>query len=419
MSSFFSNRIPRYFFLFFVIFFVTAFFAFYEMFRGYRAEAELLVLSKTPALPANVAARTIAVFPQTLAFYDRLLSDNDRIEDPWAEEAMPVRKDAWARVIDAEVPSETSLVRLSISSTSPEQASALLTASIETLYGFSGRLYDREREADIRLLEDVVTRPVFGSLWALLLMSVLLSGVSSFLVTPLFRTPFRSMSFLKFPLKNVPEFSQEQKESSATPAIQPVGNFSVESDANIRIAPELPTIASGEGERISETVPEELKREEPSSLQTVVEPSVSASDTPLAPLPEPIFSEPSWLPNEPEDIWERPRPALIETTRLRSSELSPEKNSIRSRQAVSSVSEKKSATPGALETIPAKDFTWEKYLFQNGISKDAGSNEMRVSGEGIASPMNLNSEVETPPEKREPTPEELKARLNQLLRGEM
>ena len=70
----------------------------------------------------------------------------------------------------------------------------------------------------------------------------------------------------------------------------------------------------------------------------------------------------------------------------------------------------------------AKDFTWEKFLFQgNDFQKETLSEDEKKSGENKVASASV-SEVASAAytsERREPTPEELKARLNQLLRGEL
>lgn len=77
-----------------------------------------------------------------------------------------------------------------------------------------------------------------------------------------------------------------------------------------------------------------------------------------------------------------------------------------------------SNVPGNLVTVSAQDFTWEKFLFQNekGDAKVSGDRAHDVALETQSTAASVSKpEVE----KHEPTPEELKARLNQLLRGEL
>ena len=86
---------------------------------------------------------------------------------------------------------------------------------------------------------------------------------------------------------------------------------------------------------------------------------------------------------------------------------------------------RRAGVPGNLSTVLAKDFTWEKFLFQgNDAQKETQetlNEDEKKSGENkvaSASASEVASAAYTS-ERREPTPEELKARLNQLLRGEL
>ncbi|MFZ1735537.1 MAG: hypothetical protein WAU31_01230, partial [Candidatus Moraniibacteriota bacterium] len=131
----FFQAFPRYFFLLFVVFFAVGFFVFYESFRMYRAESELIVISHGPTVSADEVAVTLSHIPSTLSFYDRLREDHSNVSDPWTGDSPADRKLAWNRVIDAASVSGSSVIHLSVVGSDPSQASALLSASIETLYG--------------------------------------------------------------------------------------------------------------------------------------------------------------------------------------------------------------------------------------------------------------------------------------------
>ena len=84
-------------------------------------------------------------------------------------------------------------------------------------------------------------------------------------------------------------------------------------------------------------------------------------------------------------------------------------------------SQLESGVPGNLPTVPAKDFTWEKLLFRDGVVEaetSEGNGEKDDEKQGVDSSVSGTTPMTRVSENREPTPEELKARLNQLLRGE-
>lgn len=181
-----SRIFPRYFFLLFAVFFAMGFFAFYESFRVYRAEAELIVVSQGSASPSGIA-QTLSHIPETLAFYDRLRVDHSNVSDPWAGDSPVDRKLAWDRVIDSSSSDGSGIILLSVVGPDSEQADALLNASVETLYGFSGRLYNRDAEADIRLLEKSIVYPVVTNMWALVSLSAACAVLTALIVSLLFQ----------------------------------------------------------------------------------------------------------------------------------------------------------------------------------------------------------------------------------------
>lgn len=434
MLKSFLSKVPRFFSVFFVLFFATAFFVLADSFRIYRAEAELVVVSRATAISTSVAAETIAALPSTLSFYDRLLSDHERIEDPWTEESRVGRKEAWARVVSARVMPGTSLVRLSILSPDPEQSAALLNASIETLYGFSGRLYDRNEQVDVRLVEGVLVRPVFRQMGVLVLISALLAGMLAYLASRVLGLSFRGFSLPSF---RAGMLSRAQR---AAKSLQPVGSFpdlpsaySGRSDALTDVPQNISSdsveqeqVALQEESKVSEvpnSFPLEVPTETPVSFSGDVVNKESNESASVSAEPQTSAGERAEETHEPHDIWEKSShlsrgPLRIRTVKPKSSEF--EETPIRGGESTPSSPTLPSGrggvrrhVPGNLDTVSARDFSWEKYLFQNGQT-DSEADTVETSG---TSPETSSEGVVS--EKREPSPEELKARLNQLLRGEL
>lgn len=462
LSSFFLS-FPRYFFLLFAVFFMVSFFAFYESFRVYRAEAELVVLPRGSSVSAEATAATLAHIPSTLAFYDRLREDHTNISDPWEGESATDRKRAWERVIDSLSVPKSGLIRLSVSSDDALQANALLNASIETLYGFSGRLYNRDTQADLRLVEDALVYPTVTHEGLLLLMSVVCAALGALLVSSLLQqtTPF--LKRVSFP--NITSFRKEKLFLDTTTAnasaIRPVGSF-----PDIINEPTLtPEVSALPKKPVFSDESFPIKHDQEETLSSASVPEEARVET----MPEEKKEEPATASlqkaypvakhhDEPQDIWDKSRfvaeqPKAEEQA---TSDISPmhtpydiaqgeslemlSKHTEASQDISSTISMPKipepidqsitlparggrrAGVPGNLSTVLAKDFTWEKFLFQgNDFQKETLSEDEKKSGENkvaSASIPEVASAAHTP-EKREPTPEELKARLNQLLRGEL
>ncbi len=419
-----SQKIPKFFLIAFAIFFMAAWFSLVESFRLYRAEATLVVFSKSPAVSSSLVAGNISEIVNSVSFYDRLLADHRAISDPWTEESTSYRREMWSAVIDAETVPETSVVRLSISSRDDSQSEALLDASIETLYGFLSRLYDRDREVDIRLIDPVSIRPVIASPVALTLLSAILATVLAILLLPLFR-----VSIPSFPMSAIRKKILSKKMSDR---IRPVGSFpDLPQPSETRVSSEedarsLHSAVSKEDAQESHTefhtTPSTDLRDEAteaiaSRSESIVPPAPEASleATPLLEnksLPQ-EGGAPVSFSEEPADIWERSRSLSRGNLRIQRTSAPPLETLSESPRR--NQEEARTETPGRLESIPARDFSWEKYLFQtSGETSEPTPEVPTVASDPTPASTNVKQE-----ETSEPTPEELKARLNQLLRGEM
>ena len=418
------QKIPKFFLIAFAIFFMASWFSLVESFRLYRAEATLVVFSKSPAVSSSLVAGNISEIVNSVSFYDRLLADHRAISDPWTEESTSYRREMWSAVIDAETVPETSVVRLSISSRDDSQSEALLDASIETLYGFLSRLYDRDREVDIRLIDPVSIRPVITSPVALTLLSAILATVLAILLLPLFR-----VSIPSFPMSAIRKKILSKKMADR---IRPVGSFpDLPQPSETRVSSEedarsLHSAVSKEDAQESHTefhtTPSTDLRDEAteaiaSRSESIVPPAPEASleATPLLEnksLPQ-EEDAPVSFSEEPADIWERSRSLSRGNLRIQRTSAPPLETLSESPRR--NQEEARTETPGRLEGIPARDFSWEKYLFQtSGETSKLTPEVPTVTSDPTPASTNVKQE-----ETSEPTPEELKARLNQLLRGEM
>ena len=495
-----SRIFPRYFFLLFAVFFATGFFAFYESFRVYRAEAELIVVSQGSASPSGIA-QTLSHIPETLAFYDRLRVDHSNVSDPWAGDSPVDRKLAWDRVIDSSSSDGSGIISLSVVGPDSEQADALLNASVETLYGFSGRLYNRDAEADIRLLEKSIVYPVVTNMWALVSLSAACAVLTALIVSLLFQHVSDLLNQSTFSegregayIRSRRIFLKERKEKEK---IRPVGSFLDISSAG-KVVEQLDSLAeysqsvspntSGGNtpratsrDEVVERVQELAQKPEQPSMETYAGDDVN----PLEEQERQMLKEYA-VPktnDEPEDIWEKQHFSLPDSAgKMRigmkafgeeqviqsdhsnkaAANVEPDTSDVLKENEVIAASEapesrpvvaseeifqfsdvpsqspkreqrseesqtresspikdvEHSNVPGNLVTVSAQDFTWEKFLFQNEKS-DAKVSGDRAHDVALETQSTAASVSKPEVEKHEPTPEELKARLNQLLRGEL
>ncbi len=471
MKSFanFFQAFPRYFFLLFAVFFAVWFFAFYESFRVYRAEAELVVISHGSTASAEEVALTLSHIPSTISFYDRLREEHGKVSDPWAGESLPNRKLAWDRVIQSSVIPGSGVIRLSVVGGDSSQASELLSASIETLYGFSGRLYNRNTEVETRLLEDVIVRSVVTNVWALFLLSAVCAIFAALLISSLLQHSLNFLKRKKFPNISLPraEYLSEHLGVRGKKGIHPVGSFPDIEQEESHLPSEAPVISHNVTPLTPQTLPTEgispsfNVNDVDESVLSVADPAENSKDkesllggvsSEAASEEEKGESCESRIDDEPEDIWEKPRLVSAERMRVDSSQKEEKdvfrKNipsvvpaEVRNETVSEKMSEKilaegkeqetaseqvgttshrnETGVPGNLTAVSAQDFTWEKFLCQNEENGSEREEKREMANEGESESKKGTISTSENAVKHEPTPEELKDRLNQLLRGEL
>lgn len=131
-----------------------------DAFRGYRAETTVMVIGKSPLVNAPQAAGNLAALPLTLSFYDRLLQENDFLTDPSAGETPDQRKDDWNRTITVARQNGSGVFTLGVEDTDRERAERLAEASARTLVGLSGMYYNVKTDIDVRLVDGPILRTV-------------------------------------------------------------------------------------------------------------------------------------------------------------------------------------------------------------------------------------------------------------------
>lgn len=154
-----------------------------DFFRGYRAETTILVISRTGTSQDGAAVgENLAGIMQTLSFYDRVLADNNFIDDTFSGYAPDKRKQAWNDTVSVKRPDDGSVLTLSATGDTSEEAAVLAKQTAQTLFSVASLYYNVKTDVDIRIID--------GPLLSSVLVSPLLFGVASlvtgFLITTLF-----------------------------------------------------------------------------------------------------------------------------------------------------------------------------------------------------------------------------------------
>lgn len=417
--------------------------------REYRSTAIFLVSPRSDA-SAETFSHDLGFLVETGAFYDRLLIEHPTFSDAMKDVSPAARELAWKRVVGVRIPSGTSIIEVSVSADTSAQSEALLRAVLETLSGFSDRLVGNEAHSvpvgEIITVISAHNPAVSAGIALVMGMMVVVLGIRTVQSSP------DSRPDTKAPAQSGNALGQKKLNRKST--LRPIGSFgSVQSTSSTSTVRE---------------VAQPIKREEgnPKRPAIAVAPAhIPDNILPASPsvttIPEKVSVVPQAEMRPPVEIQEDQLSdqKIVDKSELKKIDQKTEGEASASSESMSpAVSVQESAVLRAIEMkrlkqraaqppssvlpgVPASEFSWEKYLFANEEGGMIGSSSETQKGEKQenveenkksieegtlvsdtksdqeSKPETKNSSALT--EKREPTTEELKARLNKLLRGEL
>lgn len=123
-----------------------------DFFRSYRAEVMVLVISKTETSSQEVA-ENMAEVTLTLSFYERVLADNDLIDDDFEGYAPDKRKALWNDIISVRRQEKSGVLILETKGDAPEKAKRLAKQTAQTLFSIAGLYYNVKTDIDMRVID--------------------------------------------------------------------------------------------------------------------------------------------------------------------------------------------------------------------------------------------------------------------------
>lgn len=125
-----------------------------DFFRGYRAEVTVLIVTKPGmAETSEDVAENAVELTQTLAFYERVLADNDLIDDAFLGHTPDARKALWQKKVSVERQRESGVLLIRARGDTPEQAKRLAKQTAQTLFTVAGFYYDVKEDIDMRIID--------------------------------------------------------------------------------------------------------------------------------------------------------------------------------------------------------------------------------------------------------------------------
>ncbi len=123
-----------------------------DFFRGSRGEMTVLFISKTEE-SAGELAENAAELTGMLSFYERVLEDDDLINDSFVGYSPDERKTLWNKVISVKREGKSGVLTLRVVEDTPEKAKRLIRQVTQTLFTTMSFYYNIKTEADMRVID--------------------------------------------------------------------------------------------------------------------------------------------------------------------------------------------------------------------------------------------------------------------------
>ncbi len=233
-----------------VILAVTFFLLLLENFKYYKSEISILFIPKNESLAVHTpyVLENLVRFPETLAFYERMLEGNKELTDQFAGESKDNKKEMWNKMLSVKKDDGSSIIKIGITVKDKNQPQPLAEKTARTLIDTASFYYNIKTDADFRIIEGPDTTSFLKYWHWLASMSIILGIAAALALNFLFSVPIRIIKNKKYQFQ-LPRAAGKQAPKTFSEKIH---DFSKRS-----VAPEnLPTA------QFEETVPEDIMPEE-------------------------------------------------------------------------------------------------------------------------------------------------------------
>ncbi len=151
-------------------FFVTLFFVtlaallfWLDGFRSYESEVRVIVIGKSAGIATDQVVENLAVLTSNLSFYERVLSGNDLIDDDFAGFSPDKRKTLWNEAVTAKRSEGSSVLVITARQDSAEKAKLLSEETVKTLFSVASFYYTIQTDVDMRIVDGTIIKTTLRS----------------------------------------------------------------------------------------------------------------------------------------------------------------------------------------------------------------------------------------------------------------
>lgn len=175
--------------LFFAVATLAVFVVFSSLSRTYESKISLLISPKSQVATEGLdrIMENARLLPLQLSFYDRMLFDNDNLDDE--SEALPAfrREEFWKKKISTRVVGKSGILEISVRDSDQFQTEDLSSQTGITLASYLSYFYNVKDDIDVRIVDGPIVRQTFKyGFWPLLVFSFIFGFFLSLILVRIF-----------------------------------------------------------------------------------------------------------------------------------------------------------------------------------------------------------------------------------------
>ncbi len=134
-----------------------------DFFRVYQAEVTILVIGKTEANSTDQVVENFVELSKNLSFYERVLAENDLIDDDFAGYSKDKRKALWHETAVVQRSDKSGVLTIRVTQPTGEKARLLVESTVQSLFSLAGFYYNIKSDVDMRVVDGTILTTAVGS----------------------------------------------------------------------------------------------------------------------------------------------------------------------------------------------------------------------------------------------------------------